>query len=161
MIPNPIIPLLYEAMAHRGNAMREGGALVLLALLAPVSCGKAKGDSDGGSGGGGGGGGGGASNTITGPIDGITPAALLGNIGSTTVASVSLYARRIATGKEIFGPFQAGFGARQDNNLAALGCSTGYKLEGCHQLLKGMEEPASRWFENAPVVAKGSLSKGH
>ena len=131
--------------------MRAGGALVLLTLLAPVSCGKAAG----------GGGGGGVSNTITGPIDGITPAALLGNIGSTTVASVSSYARRIATGEEIFGPFQAGFGARLDNNLAALGCSTGYKLEGCHQLLKGMEAPASRWFENAPVVAKGSLSKGH
>ena len=113
-------------MAHRGNAMRQGGALVLLALLAPVSCGKAKGDSDGGSGGGGGGGGGGGvSNTITGPIDGITPAALLGNIGWTTIASVSSYAGSIAAGEDIFGPFEAGFSAMQDNNLAALGCSTG------------------------------------
>lgn len=36
----------------------------------------------------------------------------------------------------------------------------GYQLEGCHQLLEGMEAPASSWFEHAPAVAKEAFPEG-
>ena len=36
---------------------------------------------------------------------------LLGNIGYTTVASISTYSGSIASREDIYGPFEAGFGA--------------------------------------------------
>ena len=54
---------------------------------------------------------GGVANSITGPIHGVSAASLLGNIGYTTVASISTYSGSIASREDIYGPFEAGFGA--------------------------------------------------
>ena len=69
----------------------------------------------------------GGTGTVAG--QGVQAAALLGNVGSTTVgkaASSTLYTQvTINAGDDVYGPFEAGFSSQQDNILAAMGCSTG------------------------------------
>ena len=59
----------------------------------------------------------------------VCGASLLGNIGSTTVgklASSTAYTEAtLNAGEDIYGPFEAGFGAQQDGILGGLGCSQG------------------------------------
>lgn len=62
------------------------------------------------------------------------PASLLGDVGTTTVAGTDARTGdNFPIGENIYGPFEAGFASQQDNNLAALGCSTpsdGYLIGG-------------------------------
>ena len=51
-------------------------------------------------------------------------APLLGQIGTTSVGgTVPRTGRTFLAGEDIYGPFENGFGSRQDNILSTLGCS--------------------------------------
>lgn len=89
-----------------------------LLLFAP---GQAQPPQGGGPGGGGPGGGAGA------PTSSSPHAApMLGDVGKTSVAGAdSRTGNSFPVGENIYGPFEAGFSAAQDNILSALGCSSG------------------------------------
>ena len=50
-------------------------------------------------------------------------ASLLGDVALTTVAGTGMDGATFAVGENIFGPFEAGFGAQQDFILKELGCT--------------------------------------
>ena len=50
-------------------------------------------------------------------------ASLLGDVALTTVAGTGMDGATFAVGENIYGPFEAGFGAPQENILKQLGCT--------------------------------------
>merc|ERR550537_1103836 len=56
------------------------------------------------------------------------PASMLGNVGYTTLPGTTVFrgeSKALPVGEDIYGPFEAGFGAQQEGILAGLGCASG------------------------------------